>query len=74
MPILKVPMIHRGSRPRESKNFRKAVRMSTLEDKIRRHRNKKRIWRRAVKRLDSLVRYDASLTIAIRADTLAPVA
>ena len=43
-------MIHRGSRPRESKHLRLAVRMSTLEDKIRRHRNKKRIWRRAVKR------------------------
>jgi len=50
MPILKVPMIHRGSRPRESKLIRHAVRQSTLEDKIRRHRNKKRIWRRAVRK------------------------
>ena len=44
-------MFHRGSRPRESKGSRTAVRESTLEDKLRRHRNKYRIWRRCVLRL-----------------------
>jgi hypothetical protein len=45
-------MIHRGSRPRESKKIR-IMRTSTLEEKLRRHRNKERIWRRAVKRLNT---------------------
>ncbi|HVY55287.1 MAG TPA: hypothetical protein VHC46_05975 [Thermodesulfobacteriota bacterium] len=38
--------------------------MSTLEEKLRRHRNKKRIWRRCVARLAQLelqqVTYDAA--------------
>jgi hypothetical protein len=57
-------MIHRGSRPRESKNFRKAVRMSTLEDKLRRHRNKKRIWRRAVRRLEAALVLNVNIEAA----------
>lgn len=48
--ILEAPMF-RGSRPRESKAPPREVRMSTLEEKFRRHRNKERIWQRAVKRL-----------------------
>lgn len=39
------------NRPREPKRIRN-VRMSSLEDKLRRHRNKKRIWRRCVSRLN----------------------
>jgi hypothetical protein len=38
--------------------------MSSLEDKLRRHRNKKRIWRRCVARLAQLniqqINYDAA--------------
>ena len=56
-------MVYRGSRARETKRIRN-VRMSTLEDKLRRHRNKKRIWRRCVARLAQLeiaqVPYDAA--------------
>ena len=44
-------MFHRGSRPRESKRLRPLMQASTLEDKLRRHRNKYRIWRRCVLRL-----------------------
>jgi hypothetical protein len=43
-------MVYRGSRPREAKRIA-PIRISTLEDKYRRHKNKARIWRRAVKRL-----------------------
>ena len=43
-------MVYRGAKPRETKRIRN-IRMSSLEDKLRRHRNKKRIWRRAVVRL-----------------------
>ena len=45
-----VPMIHRRSRARESKQLRQEY-ASTPFDKLRRHKNKERIWRRAVKRL-----------------------
>ena len=44
-------MVYRGATPREAKRVRLAS-SSTLEDKYRRHKNKKRIWRRAVKRLE----------------------
>ena len=56
-------MVYRGSKPRETKRIRN-VRMSSLEDKMRRHRNKKRIWRRCVVRLAQLniqqINYDAA--------------
>jgi hypothetical protein len=56
-------MVYRGSKAREAKRIRN-VRMSTLEEKLRRHRNKKRIWRRCVARLAQLelqqVTYDAA--------------
>ncbi|HEY0948487.1 MAG TPA: hypothetical protein VGE53_03365 [Candidatus Paceibacterota bacterium] len=42
-------MVHRGT-TRETKGLR-ALRSSTPSLKLRRHRNKMRIWRRAVKRL-----------------------
>ncbi|MGB4076619.1 MAG: hypothetical protein WBK28_02860 [Minisyncoccia bacterium] len=42
-------MIHRA-RPRESKRIRH-VRVSTIEDKWRRHKNKERIWKRCVEKL-----------------------
>jgi len=44
-----VPSSHRGS-TRESKRTY-LHRISTINDKLRRHRRKARIWRRAVKRL-----------------------
>ncbi len=43
-------MVYRGSRPREPKSSA-VLRVSTPEEKYRRHKNKLRIWRRAVKRL-----------------------
>lgn len=55
-------MVHRGS-TREPKKIRN-MRMSTLEDKLRRHKNKRRIWRRAVARLTLIkieqLNYDAA--------------
>ncbi|MDE1919765.1 MAG: hypothetical protein KGH56_03705 [Patescibacteria group bacterium] len=40
------------------------MRMSTLEDKVRRHKNKRRIWRRCTARLALLeftrITYDAA--------------
>ena len=42
-------MVHRGS-TRESKRIRE-FRVSTIEDKYRRHKNKERIWKRCVTRL-----------------------
>jgi hypothetical protein len=42
-------MVHRGP-TREPKKVR-FLRASTLEDKLRRHKNKERIWKRAVARL-----------------------
>lgn len=42
-------MVHRGT-TRESKRNR-VNRISTIDDKLKRHRRKARIWRRAVKRL-----------------------
>ena len=47
-------MVYRGSRPREAKSFVKRD-ISTPDSKWRRHRNKKRIWRRAVKRFELTV-------------------
>jgi len=41
------------NRPREPKRIR-SVRMSSLEEKLRRHRNKKRTWRRCVSRLSQI--------------------
>jgi hypothetical protein len=46
-------MIHRGT-TRESKGLR-SRRPSTPSKKLRRHRNKARIWRRCVKRLSHLI-------------------
>lgn len=43
-------MVYRSARRRETKKLRLSA-ISTLEDKLRRHRNKKRIWLRALKRL-----------------------
>jgi hypothetical protein len=43
-------MLQRSSRPREAKRIRQSQ-VSTIEDKLRRHRNKERIWRRAVAKL-----------------------
>ncbi len=48
--ILKPPMVYRGAKPREAKRVRES-RRSTREDKLRRHRNKERIWKRCVVRL-----------------------
>jgi hypothetical protein len=45
-------MVHRGN-TREPKRIRD-VRMSTLEDKLRRHKNKRRIWRRCIATLAKL--------------------
>jgi len=47
-------MVYRGSRPRESR-FLHARRDSTADTKHKRHRNKKRIWRRAVRKLEAAV-------------------
>ena len=59
---LVVPMVHRGN-TREPKRIHN-VRMSTLEDKLRRHKNKRRVWRRCITRLARLkfeqVTYDAA--------------
>ncbi len=60
-------MVHRGN-TREPKRIRN-VRMSTLEDKLRRHKNKRRIWRRCIASLAKLkfesINYDAaSLEVA----------
>jgi len=43
-------MVYRGPKPREAK-FLTERRESTLEEKLRRHKNKKRIWRRCVAQL-----------------------
>lgn len=43
-------MMHRGTM-RESRNLRQKREPSSSERKLRRHRNKMRIWRRAVRRL-----------------------
>jgi hypothetical protein len=63
-------MVYRGSRPRETKSLgvmRALSTPSTQSAKMRRHRNKKRIWRRAIKRLQAAVRYDEVRTLDIRA-------
>ncbi len=46
-------MMHRGT-TREAKHLR-SHRHSTPSQKLRRHRNKARIWRRCVKRLSDLI-------------------
>ncbi len=43
-------MVYRGAKPREAK-FLSQRNASTLADKLRRHKNKKRIWRRCVAQL-----------------------
>lgn len=48
-------MVHRGN-TREPKRIRN-VRMSALADKLRRHKNKRRIWRRCVARL-TLIQFE----------------
>lgn len=48
--------VHRGP-TRESKRAY-SHRISTIEDKLKRHRRKARIWRRAVKRLAQNVALD----------------
>jgi hypothetical protein len=48
-------MVHRGN-TREPKRIRN-VRMSTLEDKLRRHKNKRRIWRRCVATIAKKINY-----------------
>jgi hypothetical protein len=45
-------MTHKGS-TREPKRIRR-IHASTLEEKLRRHRNKERVWRRAVARLGEI--------------------
>jgi hypothetical protein len=50
LDTLGLPMVYRGSKPREAKLLF-VRRESTLEDKLRRHKNKKRIWRRCVAQL-----------------------
>ena len=45
-------MVHRGT-SRESRKLQVRS-VSTAEQKLRRHRNKMRIWRRAVRRLEVL--------------------
>ncbi|MGH7175077.1 MAG: hypothetical protein ACREGR_01820 [Minisyncoccia bacterium] len=57
-------MVYRGAKPREAKRVQ-AIRVSTLEDKYRRHRNKARIWRRAVKRLSQELQTAAPLGAAV---------
>lgn len=48
--IVAAYMIHRGT-TREPKMLRQRAASSTPADKLRRHRNKKRNWQRAVARL-----------------------
>lgn len=47
--ILAATMVHRGN-TREPKGLR-GVRISTIEDKWRRHKNKRRIWQRYMKKI-----------------------
>ena len=62
-------MVYRGSRPRETK--KPYVRSeSTPLDKWKRHRNKKRIWRRAVRKVEMRMRYDVAHTIELRASAI----
>lgn len=51
-------MVHRGT-TRETKGIRLDRTSSTPESKQRRHKNKARIWRRAVKRLEQELCYGA---------------
>jgi len=62
-------MVHRGSRPREAR-FLSPRSVSTPDEKFRRHRNKKRIWRRAVRRIEAAMMYETARTIEVRADAL----
>jgi hypothetical protein len=50
-------MVHRGT-TRETKRIRVDRISSTPDAKQRRHKNKARIWRRAVKRLELELRYN----------------
>lgn len=56
-------MVYRGAKPREAKRIH-GIQVSTLEDKYRRHRNKARIWRRAVKRLSRELQIESTQTDA----------
>jgi hypothetical protein len=62
-------MVYRGSRPRETKRLI-AKSQSTSESKWKRHRNKKRIWRRAVRKFEIEMRLDATHTIELPASAL----
>lgn len=47
--ILSLTMVHRGN-TREPKRIRQ-IRVSSIEEKWRRHKNKRRIWQRYMKKL-----------------------
>jgi len=55
-------MVHRGT-TREAKGVRVDRASSTPEIKYRRHKNKARIWRRAVKRLEQELQCNPSLAL-----------
>lgn len=55
-------LAHRGP-TRESKRIH-VHRISTIEDKLKRHRRKARIWRRAVRRLAQEVMLGAEAIVA----------
>ncbi len=55
-------MMHKGT-TRESKLLR-STRSSTPSQKLRRHRNKARIWRRCTKRLSQLIEVTPATLIA----------
>ena len=60
------------SRAREKKHIY-AQRISTIEEKHKRHRRKARIWRRAVKRLAQEIVLASEIQEPINAQTLQPV-
>lgn len=62
-------MVYRGSRPRETKKLYVKSESTPLE-KWKRHRNKKRIWRRAMRKLELRMRYDAAHAIEVRANAI----
>ena len=55
-------MMHKGT-TRESKHLR-STRHSTPSQKLRRHRNKARIWRRCTKRLSQLIEVTPATLVA----------
>jgi hypothetical protein len=66
-------MIHKGT-TREAKCLRTTHRSSTPSQKLRRHRNKARIWRRCVKRLSQIIEVTPpTLVEGVLLDTSAPV-